>query len=57
MSAETNTRILLKNLARLRAQAEPYEDWRRLDRDAAAAARRILAFELPGRRTSVNAER
>ena len=57
MSAETNTRILLKNLAPLREHAEPYDDWRRLDREAAAAARRILAFELPGRRTSANTER
>ncbi|SFS72461.1 hypothetical protein [Saccharopolyspora flava] len=49
MSTDTRTRIILKNLAPLREQAEPYDDWRRLDREAAVAAHRIRDFELPGR--------
>lgn len=50
MSADTRTRILLTNLAPLREQAEPYDDWRRLDHEAAVAADRIRGFQLPGRR-------
>lgn len=57
MSADTKTRILLDNLAPLREQAEPYDDWRRLDREAADAADRIRDFELPGRSEATAAER
>ncbi|WP_406689837.1 hypothetical protein REH65_28335 [Saccharopolyspora sp. ID03-671] len=49
MSTDTRTRIILRNLAPLREQAEPYDDWRLLDREAAVAAHRIRDFELPGR--------
>ncbi|WP_158628637.1 hypothetical protein [Saccharopolyspora rhizosphaerae] len=55
MSTDTRTRILLQDLAPLREQAEPYDDWQRLDHDAAVAAARIRDCDLPGRSAPKNA--
>lgn len=56
MSADAKTRTVLENLAPLLERAEPYDDWRRLEGIAASAARRVLACELAGRRTTTERE-